>query len=149
LDDTKDLFKESVSTSDPSKVKLFAYTNKRVEAFNKEIRKVIYDSPDEYEVGDLLTGYSAAEYQNGKKFHKIGNSYEYKVVNAKRRSKIIEHLPCEGWDLELFDFQNQEYFSIFILSRDNSNDVFETLGVLLELQRIDAINASPASKNTL
>jgi hypothetical protein len=51
--------------------------------------------------------------------------------------------------LELFDFQNQEYFSIFILSRDNSNDVFETLGVLLELQRIDAINASPASKNTL
>lgn len=149
LDDTKDLFKESVSTSDPSKVKLFAYTNKRVEAFNKEIRKVIYDSPDEYEVGDLLTGYSAAEYQNGKKFHKIGNSYEYKVINAKRRSKIIEHLPCEGWDLELFDFQNQEYFSIFILSRDNSNDVFETLGVLLELQRIDAINASPASKNTL
>jgi hypothetical protein len=51
--------------------------------------------------------------------------------------------------LELFDFQNQIIFPIFILSRDNSDDVFEALGVILELQRIDAINANEASKAAL
>ena len=40
-------------------------------------------------------------------------------------------------------------FSIFILSRSNSDDVFEALGVLLELQRIDAINANEKSKSYL
>lgn len=149
LQDTKDLFKEAIVSSDPSKVKLFAYTNKRVEAFNEQIRKVIYENPSEYEVGDFLTGYSATEYQQGYNIHKIGNSYEYKILKATPRVKIIEHIQCDGWDLELFDFQNQEIFSIFILSRNNSDDVFETLGVLLELQRIDAINANEKSKSYL
>lgn len=149
LADTKNLFEDALRSSDPTKVKLFAYTNKRVEAFNKVIRETIFSSPNEYEFGDFLTGYSAAEYQIGKTYHKIGNSYEYKVVSAKPRTKIIEHLPCKGWDLELFDFQNQIIFPIFILSRDNSDDVFEALGVILELQRIDAINANEASKAAL
>lgn len=149
LNDTKELFKHAVSISDPSKVKLFAYTNKRVEAFNKQIRNVIFNNPSEYEIGDFLTGYSASEYQNGKHFYKIGNSYEYKILKAFPRTKIIEHIQCDGWDLELFDFQNQEIFTIFILSRNNPDDVFETLGVLLELQRIDAINANEKSKSYL
>lgn len=94
--DTKNLFKDALQSSDPTKVKLFAYTNKRVEAFNKVIRETIFNSPNEYEFGDFLTGYSAAEYQIGKTYHKIGNSYEYKVVSAKPKTKIIEHLTCKG-----------------------------------------------------
>ena len=149
LNDTKDLFIDALKTSDPSKVKLFAYTNKRVEAFNKVIRNAIYGSSLEYEVGEFLTGYSAAEYQCRGKSFKIGNSYEYKILEANFCTKFIDYIECKGWELTLYDFQNEEDIEVFILSRDNSDDIFEALGVLLELKRIDAINANPKMKSKL
>ena len=147
INDTKDLFIDAIKTSDPSKVKLFAYTNKRVEAFNKVIRDAIYNTSLEYEVGEFLTGYSSAEYQQGFKTYKIGNSYEYKISHARCCTKTIEYISCEGWELILYDFQNEEEIPVFILSRNNSIDVFEALGTLLELKRIDAINANPKVKS--
>ena len=92
---TIDLFKEAVKTSNPNKIKLVAYTNKRVAAFNRCIRSQIFKQEDlpEYVKGDILFGYDGSEC-NGQT---IENSGDYQVQAAYKTIENIAHLDMIGW----------------------------------------------------
>ena len=54
LTDNKNLFLEAIKTKNPDLVKTIVYRNKTKKSVNWFIRKLIFDNPNEYEVGDLL-----------------------------------------------------------------------------------------------
>ena len=136
---TIDLFKEAVKTSNPNKIKLVAYTNKRVAAFNRCIRSQIFKQEDlpEYVKGDILFGYDGSEC-NGQT---IENSGDYQVQAAYKTIENIAHLDMIGWWLDLYDFDQEQYKTVFVLSEENDKSKFEQLGQEIEYIRQFAIRA--------
>lgn len=43
-------------------IKLLAFTNRRIEAFNKVIRDSLFNDKEEYHIGEILVGYDNSEY---------------------------------------------------------------------------------------
>lgn len=136
---TIELFKESVEKSDPNRIKLVAYTNKRVSAFNKCIRSQIFKQKDlpEYVKGDILFGYDGSEC-NGQT---IENAGDYQVQAAYKTIENIAHLDMIGWWLDLYDFDQEQYKTVFVLSEENDKSKFEQLGQEIEYIRQLAIRA--------
>lgn len=136
---TIDLFKEAVITSNPNRIKLVAYTNKRVSAFNKCIRSHIFKQEDlpEYVKGDILFGYDGSECRG----QTIENSGDYQVQAAYKTTEEIAHIPMEGWWLDLYDFDQEQYKTVFVLSINNDKSKFEQLGEEIEYIRQFAIQA--------
>lgn len=141
---TIDLFKEGVETSNPNRIKLIAYTNKRVQAFNKCIRSHIFKQNDlpEYVNGDILFGYDNSEC-NGKT---IENSGDYQIRSAFKTSEQIGHITMDGWWLEVYDFDQEEYKTLFVLSADNDPNKFAQLGQEIESIRQYAIQQTNGYK---
>jgi exodeoxyribonuclease-5 len=54
LQDNKQLFLDTNKTNDPNLVKVIVYRNKTKKSINWFIRNMIYETPKEYELGDLL-----------------------------------------------------------------------------------------------
>ena len=157
LKDTIDLFKDAVDTEDPNKVKLLAYTNKRVEAFNKVIRKLIFNNDLEYNVGDILMAYDSCEIENysnnsiwKKSKMKLYNSNDYIIKSVVETSQQIYGILTKGYILELYSVYEELSFNAFILSLDNETKVFEYLALSLENLRISAIQCkNKQEKNKL
>jgi hypothetical protein len=76
LNNNINLFKEAVKTKNPELIKLLAYTNRRVEAFNNVIRKLVFEDDLEYHIGEILMGYD-----NSNSGVSIMNSEEFVVLN--------------------------------------------------------------------
>lgn len=84
-----------VELENPNRVKLLAYTNKRVTAFNQVIRKLLFNNTNEYNVGDILMAYDSCEIDalepgdwKGKTFkYKMFNSNDYIVKSFSEESK--------------------------------------------------------------
>lgn len=148
IQSTKPLFEIAVATKNPDYVKLLAYTNNRVEAFNQVIRNELFLIPSEYEVGDLLMGYETtkARYPAGDSL--IVNSSDYRVEHAKSTIKNIHGIDCRGWNLRLYSFEDDTSFSAFILSKDNPTSIFQQLAQLIESLRLQAINTTKGTKYT-
>ena len=142
LQNNIDVFKDAVTKSNPNLIKLLAYTNARVEAFNKQIRSHIFDNPDEYEVGDFITAYDNCTFSNGVVSGNLINSNDYQITYASKISSDIEGISVIGWKLELFDFELQIVQRVFVLSVDNPPEVFSELTNKLENLRIAAIKSS-------
>lgn len=54
LEDNKHLFQESIDTNNTNIIKVVVYRNKTKKAINWYIRKLLYENPKEYELGDIL-----------------------------------------------------------------------------------------------
>ena len=90
---TIDLFKESIDTNNPNRIKIIAYTNKRVKAFNKSIKSQIFkENNAEYNIGDILFGYDNSEC-NG---YNIENAGDYQVCNAFKSIETIGSVQMIG-----------------------------------------------------
>lgn len=91
IQNNRKLFFDALEFEDPTYVKLLAYTNRRVEAFNQVIRKELFLECDEYNVGDFLMGYDNCEYKvNFSNLSaEIINSSDYIIRAAKSGSKSI------------------------------------------------------------
>lgn len=77
------IFKLAADLMDPSIIKIVTYTNKRIEALNNVVRKLIYRDDKEYHYGEILTGYDTC-HCNG--YSDIQNSADYIVYsNAKTK----------------------------------------------------------------
>ncbi len=140
LDDTYHLFKKMIDDNNPNYVKLIAYTNKRVSAFNEQIRKKLFNTNEEYIVGDLLMGYDSCEYKiNNRLSHKINNSCDYLVLKSTPKCKAIRGVMTKGFDLEIYSFEEDYSFNIYILSKENSDIVFRQLSHIIESVRTDAV----------
>ena len=145
LNDTKDLFKQSIDNESPDDIKILAYTNKRVEAFNREVRKLIFDDPLEYNIGDIITGYDNFTYFD----HKFTNSNDYQITSAIKSTWDVYNRSYIGWYLSVHDFAEDCTKKLFVLSRDNKKEDLTYLAHKIEEYRIEAINAKGFKKKTL
>lgn len=140
------LFKKSVDLGNPGIVKLLAYTNKRVEAFNYILRDAIFQNESEYNVGEILMGYDTCSYKDKRVFKsmefEIINSAEYIVTNIVPGHCQLGYITYKGYYLTLRPI-NTEYSEdeIFIISRDTNEKDLTALAAYIELMRLDAIQA--------
>jgi exodeoxyribonuclease-5 len=140
------LFKKSVDLGNPGIVKLLAYTNKRVEAFNHILRDSIFQNESEYNVGEILMGYDTCSYKDKRVFKsmefEIINSAEYIVTNIVPGHCQLGYITYKGYYLTLRPI-NTEYSEdeIFIISRDTNEKDLTALAAYIELMRLDAIQA--------
>lgn len=136
LNDNINLFKEAVKTKNSELIKLLAYTNRRVEAFNNVIRKSVFEDDLEYHIGEILMGYD-----NSNSGVSIMNSEEFVVLNKWQTTLRIGFVCVSGYTLKLKSLNNDtEAGEVFIISRDNSKETFENIAAYLETLRLDAIN---------
>ena len=143
LKNNLDSFNNAVNTKNPELIKLLAYTNKRVEAFNQVIRKAIFNDDLEYHVGDILMGYDNSNYkaQNSRGLgFDIMNSEEFVVLNVYEGRQNIGFSTVKGYYLTLHSLNNNyKPGEVFIISRDNSQKDFDTIAAYIELLRLDVI----------
>ena len=130
-------FKEAIDTNDPERIKILAYTNKRVEAFNRVVREMLFDKPSEYEVGEILTGYDNCEFNPSNTV--ITNSNDYQIKHVVKDMITIEGITLLGWTVVLYDFETLKLNRVFILSKDNNEKVLTDLAFLIEDIRTTAI----------
>lgn len=146
LKDNINAFREMVENEDPNWVKLLAYTNKRVAAFNQVIRKMLFNNSNEYNVGDILMAYDSCEIEvfDPKKKSKpikmkLFNSNDYIVRSVTEQAKFIYGVLSKGYILELYDVYEDLTINVFVLSIENEPEVFAHLAKSLEMLRMDAI----------
>lgn len=151
-------FQEMVESEDPNRIKLLAYTNKRVMAFNQVIRKLLFNNTNEYNVGDILMAYDSCEidatdpsdWKNKPFKYKMFNSNDYIVRAISLESKFIYGVLTKGYKLELYDVYDGDNVCVFVLSKDNDEKVFQHIAASLETLRTDAIKAqTKVQKNKL
>lgn len=141
-------FKTAVKERDPALVKLIAYTNKRVEAFNNIIRYKIFNNNNEYNIGDILTGYDSCEYKKLPSDilgYTIINSSDYIVENITKTEKYIGLFNLIGYVLTIYSVEEEVSFPVFILSKSNKVSVINELAKYIESIRLEAVNCKISS----
>lgn len=125
--------------------KIAAYTNKRVELYNEAVRKHLFNNSNEYNSGDILTAYENGEY-DGTQYY---NSMDYIVIDVREYTKELPNFgPISGFILKLWDPFFEGIFEIFILSKENSENVFNNLASTIEHIRLQAIDAKSKKLKT-
>ena len=136
------IFEKSIHDHDPNKIKLIAYTNKRVQAFNRVIRNLLFgDDIQEYMPGDILFGYDNSK--------GIENAGDYQIQHCYKTEEKIGHQIMIVWYLEVFNFDLDKMQTLCVLSIENSKEAFENLACEIEDIRVNAINASGFRRKTL
>ena len=134
------LFKKVIETQDPTLIKLLAFTNRRIEAFNKVIRDSLFNDKEEYHIGEILVGYDNSEYGKANFLkNTIINSSEYVIKQITKCHRYVGLDNYPGYLLNLYSLDFNECFDIFILSRDLSDDKLKGLSVMIESIRLSAI----------
>ena len=131
--------KVCINTKNILHTKIVAYTNKRVELYNMAVRKQIFNNDLEYNKNEILTAYENGTC-DGIPYY---NSMDYIIIDTPE--KVIRGLPhftnVIGWNLKLYDQYLNSVFTIFILSKDNSEQTFIELAATIEHIRLKAIEA--------
>lgn len=131
--------KIAINTKNILHTKIAAYTNKRVDLYNQAIRIQLWKNSEEYCIGDIITAC-----ENGKcEGYEYWNSMDYIVVKEPELSAetFPNYQVLSGWNLTLYDPYSEEEFTIFILSKDNSEYDFAKLAAYIEDLRLRAIKA--------
>lgn len=147
--DWQSFINDNVNKFKNSDIKLIAYTNRRIEAFNKIIREKIFNNPKEYEINDILVGYDGSK--------DITNSEEYIVKRVNETQLVIGTELVKAYNLTLeyrysdesnnftFNLSNitsiLSSFEVCILSKDNDEQKFINIAKHIEESRLKAINA--------
>ena len=147
LNDSINLFKESVETGNTEIVKLLAYTNRRAEAFNQVIRERIFNSKNEYCKGEILMGYDSCTISDDSYDFDVINSEEYIVKDIVSGHSYIGNMKFNGFYLNLHPI-NPEYFDgpVFIISRDTPKEKFDMLAYYIESLRLTALSIKNKQK---
>lgn len=139
--DSLEMVKKAIQTQNVNAIKFVAYTNNRVQGFNKCIRKAIFgeNANNEYNKFEFLTGYENFEFNNNQFF----NSLDYVITETpKRVSKHIPHfMKLPGYELELYDTIYKKFQNVFILDKDINQDYMVSLTATIEDLRISALEA--------
>lgn len=130
LEDTK----KTIETKDLNHSKLICYTNKRINSYNKCIRKLLYSDNEPYHIGELLVGCENYSNSSGEFY----NSSDYIVTNIEID---IKHLPefgdAQGRVLTLYDGESEQ--SVFMIDPEHVS--LSDLGTVIESLRLDAVQA--------
>ncbi len=152
-DDMKNFLKKAVNevkiainSKNILHTKITAYTNKRVELYNKAVRKFIFNNDLEYNKDEILTAYENGECCGYEYF----NSMDYIIMSEPY--KVLRYLPhfkeVLGFDITLYDQYENSEIKIFIISRDNPESTFEELAGTIENIRLTAIEAKKRKLRT-
>lgn len=136
------LFKLSKDFNDRNLVKLITYTNNRIDALNKIIRKCLYKDDEEYHVGEVLTGYDSCAIDN----LFIDNSRDYIITKVTKSIILINAISFNAYLLNLKSNSDQNEMCVNILSRNNDLSKLNILAEYLENKRQDAHKSSTAVK---
>lgn len=123
------LFKFGSDAGELNFIKLIAYTNKRIQALNEYIRKLIYNDYEEYHVGEILTGYDNCQYKS----NLIENSKDYIITKVSKST--YSNYPA--YDLILSTGENE--IPVKILSKNLTQKEYTELAKELEERRLEAI----------
>jgi len=134
------LFAQAVKEENPNIVKLLAYTNVRVDAFNRVIRKHIFSNDNEYNVGDILMAHDSCEYKIERYMsYKLFNSNDYIIKEVYPTNKNICGIYTIGYELELYSVYEGFTLYVYILSLENPPEVFNAIANSIEQIRFRAI----------
>lgn len=141
-----ELIKKAMQDKNPNFVKLIAYTNNRVNAFNNCVRRILFNDKEPYHVGEILMGCENFTYNHNDFF----NSSDYIVVSIKKtQRKIPNFVSLPGYDLMLYDVVDNVNRPVFILDVDNINpDYLDSLAQTVENVRLDAISTRNRGNKT-
>lgn len=131
-------FRELSFSLNVLKVRILAFTNERVQNYNLAIKNQLFGKDEEYNVGELLTAYSNGNYL-GLKYY---NSMDYIVQVIEPVTKIIANIDVKGFNLSLWDPYYKKQFKIFIISRNNNEEVFTHIAAIVESARIEAVHCT-------
>lgn len=135
----RDALSSAIRNQDILATKILAYTNKRVEAYNKLMHKSLFDA-EQYDLHDFLTCYDSIEY-DGYQFY---NSMDYIISSNPIKEDIyideFGYLP--GFVFDLYDDLYKKSSEIKILSNEVDNTTRELLARCIENLRITAIKGN-------
>lgn len=133
-----DSLKIALANKDILETKLAAYTNARVDLYNEIIKKALFNESKEYNKGEFLTCCDNIEFEG---MYEYWNSMDYIIESDP--IKTTRELPyfgeVIGWEFLLYDPLDKINKCLFILSRDNSTFVFDSLAYKIESLRLNAI----------
>lgn len=132
------VYKEAIKEGNILKTKILAYTNRRVEAYNKCMKKLLFSNENEYNKGEFLTAY-----ENLDSSMTICNSMDYIIASDPVKIDIRIHkfgVSLPGYSLELYDSFFDRSGNIRILSREIDESYFLQIADFIEDIRLDAID---------
>lgn len=141
----KNLTTKAIESRDILQVKMAAYTNARVDAYNKLLHNLLFgESP--YYKHEFLTCHDNLEF-GGVKFY---NSMDYVITEEpKETSIIIPKLPIKtlpGWKVTLYDSLSKSCSFVSIISPDLDCKSRAILAETIESIRLTAIEVGKISK---
>lgn len=139
IDQYSYLFKVSEDFKDHNLVKMITYTNKRIDALNRVIRKKLYPEEAEYHLREILTGYDTCNYYE----ILIENSKDYVVTRVDPVTFEYDDIKFLAYNLLLDDGDYDS--SVIILSRQNPRSLLDRLAVDLEKLRQTAVKSKRSS----
>ena len=130
--------KIALENKDILETKLATYTNKRVDLYNSLIKKALFPNGQEYNKTEFLTCCDNIEFAG---MYQFWNSMDYIIATDPiRTTKTLKYFgDVEGWEFELYDPLDDFNKRIFILSKDNDDNVFNALAYKLDQLRCNAI----------
>lgn len=128
------LFKVGMNLEDQHIIKLVTYTNKRIEALNQIIRRLVFNDDEEYHFGEVLTGYDSCMYKNQ---GIIENSSDYLV----REVEDTTFQGLKAYKLTLYDPSKECDIEITIISRYNSSYDIANLAARIDNMRVKAVKS--------
>lgn len=135
IDDNVGFFKAGINLKDPNFAKLLAYTNKRVQGFNEQIRARLFPNAEEFVKGDLLTVTSPlADFYT---------SEDLIISSIRKTSCTVCGAYCSGYIATL----DSKYvdLEIFILPFDTPKEKLEKMAEEIEKCRLVAIKSKSSS----
>ena len=141
-------FYHALKNSNINDVKILAYTNARVKAFNECIRQALFKEKaiNPYNRLEILTGYENFEYNN----HTYYNSMDYIIVSVEKYFKYIpKFMTLPGYKLELYDPYADSTNEIFILDESINPDHLTLLATLIEETRFKALDAKKKNQKII
>lgn len=141
------LFKSDRFKNNKLLVRIVTGTNTSATALNKYIRKLIFGAEKakiEYNVGEVLMGYSNWNVDYRTKQPLINNGGDYEVTKVSKGQKNIQGKVFNGFNLVLKDLidDNKKEVEVFMLSLDNSSDDISYLGFKFEELRMKGVTAT-------
>lgn len=130
--------KIALENKDILETKLATYTNKRVDLYNSLIKKALFPNGQEYNKTEFLTCCDNIEFAG---IYQFWNSMDYIIATDPiRTTKTLKYFgDVEGWEFELYDPLDDFNKRIFILSKDNDDNLFNALAYKLDQLRCNAI----------
>lgn len=147
VETAKELTKKAINSKDILQVKIAAYTNARVQAYNMLMHLQLFGNESPYYKSEFLTCHDNLEF-NGLKFY---NSMDYIITEVPIETNVyIPNLPIEylpGYKLTLYDSLTKSCARVLIISpRIEGTKEQAILEETIEGLRIAAIKMSKISK---